>query len=40
MIKKYFQEYAKTVPSRQYLLNVVNTIKDGSVAKAVETVRL
>ena len=35
----YFQEYTKTFPSRDYLLNVVNTSNTDSVKKAVAAVK-
>ena len=36
---KYFKNYNKSLPSRDYLLNVVNTANRNSVANAVNTVR-
>ena len=47
---KYFKEYNKSLPSRfilfqniiqlrKYLLNVVNTVNENSVFKAVQTVK-
>ena len=38
-ITKYFKEYRKSFPSRDYLLNIVNTVNDNAVIKAVNTVK-
>ena len=38
-ITKYFKGYNKSLPSRDYLLNVVNTVNKNSVANAVNTVK-
>ena len=38
-INKYFKEYKKSFPSRDYLLNIVNTVNENAVIKAVNTVK-
>ena len=38
-ITKYFKGYNKSLPSRDYLLNVVNTANRNSVVNAVNTVK-
>jgi len=40
VISKYFPVYSKSrAPHKQYLLNVINTVRPGSIIKVVQTLR-